>query len=76
MENKYQVDEYISVKEFAKKVGVHYNTIIRSIKKGRLNAFRVGAGKKGCFRIAISEINRIAFMDLEERIERIINNKY
>jgi len=68
-------NEFLSVKEFASHVGVHYNTILRSIKKGRLNAFRIGAGKKAVFRIPRSEINRIAFMDLEQMVSEIIKRK-
>lgn len=67
--------EFLSVKEFAVLIGVHYNTIIRAIKNGRLNAFRVGSGKKGCYRIARCEINRIAFMDLEDLVNKIIEGK-
>lgn len=64
--------EFYSVKEFASKIGVHYNTVIRSIKHGRLNAFRIGFGKKAAFRIPISEIQRIAFCDLEKMVSKII----
>ena len=70
-----ELPEFYSVKEFALLVGVHYNTIIRSIKAGRLAAFRIGAGKKACYRISRSEINRIAFKDLEELVSQIIERK-
>ncbi len=66
---------FMSVKEFASHIGVHYNTVIRSIKKGRLNAFRVGEGKRSCYRIAKTEINRIAFCDLEKLVNEIIERK-
>lgn len=67
--------DFLSVKEFAGLVGVHYNTVIRSINKGRLGAFRIGYGKKAAFRIARTEINRIALVDLEEMISKIIEEK-
>lgn len=64
--------EFLSAKEFASLIGVHYNTVIRSIKRGRLSAFRVGEGKRACYRISRSEINRIAFQDLEKMVNEII----
>lgn len=73
MENEQK--DYLSVKEFAVLIGVHYNTVIRSIKNGRLNAFRIGIGKKAAYRIARIEINRIAFCDLEELVSKIIERK-
>jgi excisionase family DNA binding protein len=79
MENNVKLDvsekDFLSVKEFAVYVGVHYNTIIRSIKSGRLNAFRIGIGKKACYRIPKAEIHRIALMDLEQMITKIIEEK-
>jgi excisionase family DNA binding protein len=67
--------EFLSIKEFAVLIGVHYNTVIRAIKNGRLNAFRIGIGKRACYRISRCEINRIAFMDLEELVSKIIEEK-
>jgi excisionase family DNA binding protein len=67
--------EFLSVKEFASLVGVHYNTVIRSIRHGRINALRIGYGKKAAFRIPRSEIHRIALFDLENMVSRIIEEK-
>jgi excisionase family DNA binding protein len=67
--------EFFSVKEFAIKIGLHYNTIIRSIKAGRLNAFRIGPGKKAAYRIPATEIHRIALYDLEDLVSKIIEGK-
>ncbi len=66
---------FYSIKEFAQKLGVHPNTIRRSIKNGRINAFKIGAGKKSIYRISHSEINRVALFDLEEMIEKIIEKR-
>lgn len=68
-------EEYLSVKEFASLVGVHYNTIIRAIRSGRLNAFRLSSSRKAGYRIARSEIHRLAFMNLEEMVCKIIEEK-
>jgi len=68
-------NEYMTVKEFAAKLGVHYNTIIRSIKKGRLNAVRIGYGKKAAFRIARCEIDRIVMCDLEQMVSKMIEDR-
>lgn len=67
--------EYLSPKEFAALIGVHYNTVLRAIKSGKLGAFRIGDGKKSSFRIARSEINRIALFDMEELVSKIIERK-
>ncbi len=69
------LQEYLTVKEFANKIGVHYNTVIRAIKRGRLSAFRLNDGKRACYRIPVSEINRIAFSDLEKLVSEIIERK-
>lgn len=76
MENNGNVDcEYLSVKQFAALMNVHYNTVLRSIKSGRLSALRLGSGKKACFRIHKSETNRIALFDMKEMIDKIIEEK-
>lgn len=74
--NKEESDvAYFTINEFAKKLRVHSNTIRRAIKKGRINAFKVGMGKKSSYRIPASEINRIALFDLNEMIEKIIEER-
>ena len=67
--------EFLSIKEFAVLINVHPNTVRRSIKKGVLNAFRIGKGAKAVYRIPRVEINRLAFAHLEEMIEKIIDKK-
>lgn len=73
-ENEVQKDFY-SIKQFAKKLDVHENTIRRAIKNGRISAFRVGAGKKATFRIAHSEIGRIALFDLKDMIKKMLKEE-
>lgn len=68
-------EEFLSVKEFACLVCMHYNTIIRAIKSGRINAFRISSGKKAAFRIPRSEIGRITLMDMEHLVSIIIERK-
>lgn len=74
MENMNEAD-FLSIKEFALLIKVHANTVRRSIKKGKLNAFRIGSGSKAIYRIPRAEINRLAFVNLEEMIARIIDKK-
>lgn len=64
--------DFLSIKEFALKLGVHPNTIRRSIKNGRISALKVGPGKRSSYRIAKTEVNRMALFDLEEMIDKII----
>jgi excisionase family DNA binding protein len=67
--------DFLSIKEFALLIKVHVNTVRRAIKKGRLSAFRIGTGSKAGYRIPRTEINRLAFLNLEEMIETIIEKK-
>lgn len=67
--------DFVSIKEFAGIVGVHPNTVRRSIKKGRISAFKIGSGKKSIYRIARTELNRLALCDMEEMIEKIIEKR-
>ncbi len=69
MENE---KEFLSVNDLAKKLQVHPNTIRRGIKCGRIQACRIGNGKKASFRIHHTEIERITKFDLREKIEEII----
>lgn len=68
-------DDFLSIKEFANYIRMHPNTVRRAIKKGKLNAFRVGNGKRACYRIPKSETNRLALLNLEEMMERIIEKR-
>ena len=67
--------DFLSIKEFAAKLGVHTDTIRRSIKRGRISAFKVGGIKKSIYRIPKSETNRLALCDMEEMIEKIIEKR-
>lgn len=68
-------DEFLSIKEFAFKLGLHPNTVRRSIKSGRLSAVRIGGGCKAVYRIPCCEINRLALHNLEIIIEKIVEKK-
>lgn len=67
--------DFLSIKEFASLLNVHPNTIRRSVKRGRISAFKVGGIKKSIYRIARSEVARMAMCDMEELIERIIEKR-
>ncbi len=68
-------NEYLSVKEFAVLLKVHYNTVIRAIKSGKLNAFRISSKKKSAYRIARSEIHRVALFDMFDLVTKIVEAK-
>jgi len=67
--------DFYTIKEMAEALKVHYNTILRGIRTGKIHAFRLGYGKKSAYRIPKTEINRMAFEDLERVIEGIIEKK-
>lgn len=54
--------ELLTVDEFAIKVKMCPHTIRRAIKKGKINAFRPGWGKRSPYRIPVTEIERLLVM--------------
>ncbi len=73
---KNEIEEgYYSIKEFAVKLSIHSNTVRRAIKSGRIIAFQVGSGKKSTYRIAHSEIGRIALFDMKELIRKMLKEQ-
>jgi len=66
--------DFLSVNEFAKLINVHPQTVRRSIKNGHINAFKTGIGKS-TLRIPISEINRMAIVNLEKIIDKKIEER-
>tara|TARA_R110000868_G_scaffold338826_1_gene599568 strand:+ start:1079 stop:1300 length:222 start_codon:yes stop_codon:yes gene_type:complete len=64
-----------SIKEFAKILNVHPNTVRNAIKCGRILAFRVGSGKRSIFRILESEFLRMVSVDMQHIIEKIVDSK-
>ncbi len=67
--------DFLTIKEFAILIRVHPNTVRRAIKRGRINAFRIGEGDQSPFRIPRAEINRISLLDLEKIIDGIVQRK-
>lgn len=67
--------DFFSIKEFASKVGVHENTIRRAIKNGKISAVKMGSGTRSHYRIAKTEIDRIALVDMEKMIEKMIEKR-
>ncbi len=57
---------FYTIKEFAHELNVSYRTILRSLKSGHINAFRVGSGKKSSLRIPASEIHRLAEKEMNK----------
>lgn len=68
--------EILSATEFAKCVGVHYNTVRKMIKNGKLNAFKIGCGgKTSDYRIPKSEINRLSLVCLDDIVDDLIQKR-
>lgn len=67
--------EFLNIYEFSELLQVHHNTIRNMIKSGRLSAFRLNKGKGCAYRIARSEINRMAVVDLEDIVNTLVDKK-
>jgi len=50
--------QMITPDEAAEKLGINRGQLIRLIKSGKIKAINVGAGKRVCFRIHQSEIEK------------------
>lgn len=69
------MSEFLTVKEFAKCLRIHYNTVRNMIKKGRIHAFKIGNGKTSDFRIPITEINHLGILGIEESIKETLSKR-
>ena len=67
--------EFLSVNEFAKKLSKHQNSIRRAIKSNVIIAIRIGKGSRASFRIHISEINRVGMVNLENIVNKLVEEK-
>jgi excisionase family DNA binding protein len=67
--------EYLTIKEFAGKLGVHPNTIRNAIASNRIECIRVGSKKKSRIRISVNEIRRMARFDLDKVIEAEVQKR-
>lgn len=72
---KTKAREFYTIIEFADYIGVCYRTILNGIKKGHIEAFRVGRGKKSHYRIPHSEVQRMGIFHLDEIIDKIVEQK-
>ena len=68
-------NDFLSIKEFAAKIGAHPNTVRRAIKNGRLMACDIGTGEKHIYRISRSEIERIALLNLKDIVDKMVQEK-
>jgi len=66
---------FYSIKEFAAIVRVHPKTIWRAIKAGKISAFRLGQGRRCEYRIAASEIDRLAEINLKSVVDDLVDKK-
>jgi len=67
--------DFYSIKEFAAKLYVSEATIRRAITKSRINAFRVGYSDKSSYRIPHSEISRMAIIDLQKLVKKLVQEE-
>jgi excisionase family DNA binding protein len=68
-------NEFLSINEFAELIRVHPNTVRNMINSGRLSAFRTSNSEKASYRIAKSEIQRLAVVDLDKIVENLVEKR-
>lgn len=57
---------FLTVEEFAQRIKMHPGSVRRSIKQGKIYASRPSMGKKGPYRIAESELERLHLQGMYE----------
>jgi excisionase family DNA binding protein len=57
---------FLTVEEFAERIGMHPGSVRRAIKGGKIFASRPSMGKKGPYRIAESELERLQLQGMCE----------
>lgn len=67
--------KFYTVNELAEVLRVHPTTIYQSIRCGRINAFRVGPGKKAPLRIYHHEVERMIEFDAKKMIDKIVEDR-
>jgi|GEM_PF-2237846 excisionase family DNA binding protein len=58
---------FLTVKEFSERMKLHPASVRRAIKDGKIYASRPSIGKRGPYRIAESELERIHLQGICER---------
>jgi excisionase family DNA binding protein len=59
--------DYLTVEEFAHRIKMHPQSVRKSIKEGKIYASRPSMGKRGPFRIAESELERLHVQSMCEK---------
>jgi excisionase family DNA binding protein len=67
--------KFYTVNGLAKLLGCHYNTILNNIRCGRINAFRIGMGKRASLRIYEQEVKRMIEVDAKKTIDAEVEKR-
>jgi hypothetical protein len=68
-------DTFYTVKEFAERIKVHPSTVLKGIKSGRFQAFKIGQGARSDYRICASEERRLCELDMSKLIKSIVDTE-
>jgi len=66
---------FYSIKEFAEIVSLKPKTIWKAIRAGKISAFRIGNSRRSEYRIAASEIERLAEVNLEAIVNDMVEKR-
>lgn len=68
--------DFYTIREFAKILNVHPNTVRSELRKGRISAFVFGTDARKTYRIPHSEIERLVLFDLRVAILKTMEGEW
>ena len=68
-------EKFYTIQEFSDLLRIHPNTIYKSVKNGRIQAMRIGEGRRSSYRISSNELSRLREFDMMKIIEKIVDEK-
>lgn len=68
-------DDFYTVEQFARILKLHPNSIRKKIADGKIQAINLGLGRYKIWRIPKAEIERLGVFDLENLINKVVDER-
>jgi len=75
MPREKNMDDFYTVEQFARKLKLHPNSVRRKIGEGKIQAINLGLGRYKIWRIPKDEIERLGVFDLENLINKVVDER-